>query len=43
MGDTWITDLSHFDGVEQDREAPVRAKQLSEYLRRIAKGASHLG
>lgn len=43
MGDTWITNLSDFDGVAQDPKAPVRAKRLAEHLRRIAAGAASLG
>jgi hypothetical protein len=41
MGDTWITDITHFNGVDApESNAPAAARRLDQYLHEIVKAAS---
>ena len=43
MGDTWITDLSHFDGIDADVNASRKAKRMATFFRGVATDATMAG
>ena len=43
MGDMWITDLSHFDGVDADAKASRKTKRMAAFFRDIATNGCLIG